>query len=98
MKKLDENLKEEIAGLGRVGFDSKGETKRSGSFLVADDVTTESESNEENLVVMPISFAIQVYDWVKDLLFSLFCVYSGMISFVPGLTLFGFFTTLRLAL
>ena len=71
MKKIDENLKEEIAGLDRVGFDSKGETERSGSFLVADDKTTESESKEENLVVMPISFALQVYDWVKDLLFSL---------------------------
>jgi len=71
VKKMDEDLKEEIAGLDRVGFDTKGETKRSGSFLVADDKTTESESREEGLVVMPISFALQVYDWVKDLLFSL---------------------------
>ena len=71
VKKMDENLKEEIAGLDRVGFDTKGETKRSGSFLVADDQTTESESKEEDLVVMPISFAVQVYDWVKDLMFSL---------------------------
>jgi Fe-S cluster assembly scaffold protein SufB len=71
VKKLDENLKEEIAGLVRVGFDTKGETKRSGSFLVTNDKTTESESNEENLVVMPISFAMQVYDWVNELRFSL---------------------------
>ena len=71
MKKLDENLEAEIAGLNRVGFDLTGETKRSGTFLVADDNTAESSSNEENLIVMPISFAIEVYDWVKDLMFSL---------------------------
>lgn len=71
VKKSDEDLKEEIAGLDRVGFDTKGETKRSGSFLVADDKTTESESRDKDLVVMPIPFALQVYDWVKDLLFSL---------------------------
>ncbi len=71
MKKLDENLKEEIAGLDRVGFDTKGETKRAGSFLVTDNKTTTSESKEEDLVVMPLSFALQVYDWVNDLLFSL---------------------------
>jgi len=71
VKKLDENLKEEIAGLDRVGFDTKGETKRSGSFLVTDNKTTTSESKEEDLIVMPLSFALQVYDWVNDLLFSL---------------------------
>jgi len=71
MKKLDENLETEIAGLKRVGFDVSGKTKRSGSFLVADNNTEESSSNEENLIVMPISFAIEVYDWVKDLMFSL---------------------------
>jgi len=71
VKKLDENLKEEIAGLDRVGFDTKGETKRAGSFLVTDNKTTTSESKEEDLVVMPLSFALQVYDWVNDLLFSL---------------------------
>lgn len=71
MKKKDKNLEEEIAGLDRVGFDSKGETKRSGSFLITDDKTTESESKEEDLVVMPISFALQVYDWLNDMLFSL---------------------------
>ncbi len=71
VKKIDENLKEEIAGLDRVGFDTKGETKRSGSFLVTDNKTTESESKEENLVVMPLSFAVEVYDWVNELRFSL---------------------------
>jgi Fe-S cluster assembly scaffold protein SufB len=71
MKKIDENLEEEISGLHRVGFDVKGETERSGSFLVADDKTTESESKEDSLVVMPIAFSLQVYDWVKDLFFSL---------------------------
>jgi Fe-S cluster assembly scaffold protein SufB len=71
VKKIDENLKEEIAGLDRVGFDTKGETERSGSFLVADNETTESESKEENLVVMPLSFAVEVYDWVNELRFSL---------------------------
>lgn len=71
VKKVDKNLEEEIAGLDRVGFDTKGETERSGSFLVTDDKTTESESKEENLVVMPISFALEVYDWAKDLLFSI---------------------------
>lgn len=71
MKKLDENFEEEIASLDRVGFDTRGETKRSGSFLVADDTTTKSESKNENLIVMPLSFAIQVYDWVNELRFSL---------------------------
>jgi Fe-S cluster assembly scaffold protein SufB len=71
MKKIDENLEAEIANLNRVGFDLTGKTKRSGSFLVADDNTAESSSKEENLIVMPISFAIEVYDWVKDLMFSL---------------------------
>jgi Fe-S cluster assembly scaffold protein SufB len=71
VKRLDENLEEEIAGLNRVGFDVTGETERSGSFLVADDNTAESTSNEEDLVVMPISFAVQVYDWIEDLMFSL---------------------------
>ena len=70
-KKLDENLKEEIAGLDRVGFDTKGQVKRSGSFLVTDDKTAESESKEENLVVMPLSFDMQVYDWANGLRFSL---------------------------
>jgi Fe-S cluster assembly scaffold protein SufB len=71
MKEMDENLEEEISGLQRVGFDVKGETERSGSFLITDDKTRESQSKEETLVVMPISFALEVYDWLKDLLFSL---------------------------
>jgi len=71
MKEKDENLEEEISGLHRVGFDVTGETERSGSFLIADDKTAESKSKEDSLIVMPISFSLQVYDWVKDLLFSL---------------------------
>lgn len=71
MKNQDENLEKEISDLDRVGFDVSGKTERSGSFLVADDETAESESFEEALTVMPISFAIQVYDWIEDLLFSL---------------------------
>jgi len=71
MKKLDKNLEADIANLTRVGFDITGETKRSGSFLVADNNTAESSSNEEDLIVMPISFAVEVYDWVKGLMFSL---------------------------
>lgn len=71
MRKTDKNLEEEIAGLNRVGFDVSGETERSGSFLVADDDTTESASKEDNLVIMPMSFAVDAYDWVEDLMFSL---------------------------
>ncbi|MEO0293617.1 MAG: SufD family Fe-S cluster assembly protein [candidate division WOR-3 bacterium] len=71
MKKIDENLKEEISNLDRVGFDAKGQTERAGSFLITDNKTIQSESKEESLIVMPISFALQVYDWVGDLLFSL---------------------------
>jgi len=71
VKKLDENLEEEIAGLDRVGFDTKGETKRSGSFLITNDQTTTSESKEEKLVVMPLAFGMQVYDWINELRFSL---------------------------
>jgi Fe-S cluster assembly scaffold protein SufB len=68
---MNDNLKEEIADLDRVGFDTSGVTKRSGSFLITNDQTTTSESKEEELVVMPLAFGMQVYDWIKDLRFSL---------------------------
>jgi len=71
IEKMDENLKKEISGLDRVGFDTKGKTKRSGSFLITNDKTTTAESKEEKLIVMPLAFGIQVYDWINELRFSL---------------------------
>jgi uncharacterized protein len=68
---MDENLKKEISELDRVGFDTKGKTKRSGSFLITNDKITTSESKDNKLIVMPLALGMQVYDWINDLRFSL---------------------------
>ncbi|MEA1912534.1 MAG: SufD family Fe-S cluster assembly protein [candidate division WOR-3 bacterium] len=67
----NKDLEKEISELDRVGFDTKGETERSGSFLIVDDKEEDWESREDSLVVLPISFAVKEYPWAGDLLFSL---------------------------
>lgn len=67
----ESDYREEVESLGRVGFDVQGEVERSGSFLIVDDKEEESTSGEESLVMLPMSFAIEEYPWVKDMLFSI---------------------------
>lgn len=64
-------LKKELEYLERVGFDTKGEVRRSGSFLIVDDQQEESLSHEDSLVVLPMSIATHDFPWINDLLFSL---------------------------
>ena len=67
----DKKLKEEISALDRVGFDTKGEIERSGSFLVIDNKEEEFLSREDALIILPVTLALEEYPWAKDLLFSL---------------------------
>lgn len=71
MKEENKGLSEEISSLDKVGFDTKGETERSGSFLIADDRPEQSKSMDESLVVLPLSMALSEYPWAEELLFSL---------------------------
>lgn len=63
--------KEQIGTLERVGYDEKGDTPRSASFLVEDDKTRQVKSQQQGLTMASIRQACKDYSWVNDLVFSL---------------------------
>jgi Fe-S cluster assembly scaffold protein SufB len=71
MEELKKNLEKNKNELLNVGFDLNNKYPRSGSFLMIDNKESVVKTNDDSLIVLPISKAIKKYSIIDELYFNL---------------------------